>query len=152
MIRTALFSSFFALLLLAQPVFAQTCTPTCSSGTHCVYTGSGADVTQTGCIPNITNNGTVNEVIVTGTGHSSLTFADIVYTKIVPFVNNLIIPLLYILAFLFFIFGTFRYFFTGGEENREKGRAFILWSLIGMVAIFGVWGIVKVLLTIIPGA
>jgi hypothetical protein len=72
--------------------------------------------------------------------------------QIVPFVNNVIVPLLYILAFLFFVGGVAFYFFTGGEENRGKGRAFALWGLVGMVVIFGVWGIVKVLLSIIPGA
>lgn len=148
MIRTVLFSTFFALLFLAQPVFAQTCNPQCKSGTHCIYTTAAETTSQTACSP----DGVVDEVVVTGTAHPGLTFAQIVNEKIVPFVNNIIIPLLYILAFMFFIIGVARYFFTGGEENREKGRAFVLWSLIGMVAIFGIWGVVKVLLTIIPGA
>ncbi|MDB5195093.1 MAG: hypothetical protein JWO84_277 [Parcubacteria group bacterium] len=80
-----------------------------------------------------------------------MTFADLVNGHIVPFVDTAVIPLLYVLAFLFFVAGVARYFFTGGEENRQKGKAFVLWGLIGMVAIFGIWGIVRLLLTAIPG-
>lgn len=80
---------------------------------------------------------------------SGPTFADIVYKAIVPFVDGFVVPSLYILAFLFFLFGLFRYFFTGGEENRQTGKAFVMWGLIGMIAIFGVWGIVQLLLGVI---
>ncbi len=82
-----------------------------------------------------------------------LTFAQVVNGKggIVDFVDTYVVPLLYVLAFLFFVAGIARYFFTGGEENRQKGKAFVLWGLVGMVAIFGVWGVVHLLLSAIPG-
>lgn len=67
--------------------------------------------------------------------------------EIVKFVNASIIPLFYTLAFLFFVIGMVRFFFLGGEENREKGRQFMLWSIIGFVVMFSVWGIVRLLLT-----
>ena len=82
---------------------------------------------------------------------TTLTFQQVVDNHIVPFVDNAIIPLLYVLAFLFFLTGLVRYFFTGGAENREVARVYIMWSLIGMVAIFAIWGIVRLLLSIIPG-
>lgn len=77
------------------------------------------------------------------------TFAQVVSGDggIVYFFDTYVIPLLYALMFLFFVFGIFRYFYTGGEENREKGRVFVLWSLIGMVAVFSVWGVVNLLLS-----
>ncbi|MEK7602134.1 MAG: hypothetical protein AAB472_01455 [Patescibacteria group bacterium] len=78
------------------------------------------------------------------------TFEEWVNNTAVGFVDSYVIPLLYAVAFLVFMFGAFRYFFTGGEENREKGRAFLLWSIIGMVAIFSVWGVVNLLLTALP--
>ncbi len=81
-----------------------------------------------------------------------MTFADIVNNGIVPFIDGKVIPLLYALAFLLFTFGVFRYFFTGGDENRETGRTFVLWGLIGFVVLFGVWGIIRLLLSAIPGA
>ncbi len=82
----------------------------------------------------------------------ALTFEQLVNTKIVPLVDEAIVPLLYIVAFLVFLIGIVRYFFTGGAENREAGKAFALWGIIGMVAIFGIWGVVRVLLTVIPAA
>ena len=84
------------------------------------------------------------------TAGSGTTFADVVNSNIVPFFDLAVIPLFYALAFLFFLVGLVRYFFTGGEENREKGRAFALWGLIAMALIFSIWGIVKLLVSAIP--
>lgn len=78
--------------------------------------------------------------------YASQTFADVVNTGIVPLFDHFVIPLLYAVLFLLFVFGIMRYFFTGGEENREKGKQFALWGVIGMVAVFGVWGVVNILL------
>jgi len=83
---------------------------------------------------------------------SSLTFQGWVDGYVVKFVDTAVIPLLYILAFLFFLFGMVKYFFMGGAENREVGRTYALWAIIGMVVIFSVWGLVKLGLTLIPVA
>jgi hypothetical protein len=81
-----------------------------------------------------------------------MTFAELVYGKIVPFVDLFVVPLLYSVAFVLFVFGIFKFFFTGGEENREKGKQFALWGIIGLVVLFSLWGIVKLLLdSILPG-
>jgi uncharacterized membrane protein HdeD (DUF308 family) len=80
-----------------------------------------------------------------------MTFADLVYKEIVPFIDGRLIPLLYVIALLFFLFGILRFFFSGGEENREKGKMFALWGIIGFVVMFSVWSIVKILLDVIPG-
>src|SRR6266403_1489122 len=103
MIRSAIFLPlFFVLFLFAQPAFAQTCNPHCTSGTHCVFVGADETAsTPTQCIPNASADGTVDAITVTAAPKGT-TFAGIVNGKIVPFVNNYIIPLLYILAFLFF--------------------------------------------------
>lgn len=75
-----------------------------------------------------------------------MTFADIVYTKLVPFVDFAIVPLLYALAFLFFLIGVVRFLFSMEEEKRQEGKKFVVWALVGMVILFSVWGIVKLLL------
>lgn len=82
-----------------------------------------------------------------------MTFKDLVYTQIVPFIDGYVIQLLYVLAFLFFLYGIFKFFFLGaGEENRQKGKQFIVYGLIGLVVLFSVWGLVKLTLTsIFPG-
>lgn len=78
-----------------------------------------------------------------------MTFADFVYRVVVPIVDRGVIPFLYALAFLFFLFGVARFFFSESEENRKKGRDFALWGIFGFFILASVWGIVKLLLTVI---
>ena len=82
--------------------------------------------------------------------HAAKSFAAVT-EDIVALVNNSVVPLVYALAFLLFIFGMVRFFFFGGEENREKGKTFMIWGIIGFVVMFSVWGIVRLLLTALPG-
>lgn len=69
-------------------------------------------------------------------------------------IGNLVITLLYAFAFLFFIFGAFRYFFLKGADpkSREEGKMFMIWSVIGLAVIFSVWGLVRLAISIIPAA
>lgn len=151
MIRSLALAGILSLCLVlgGVPAYAATCSPACGSGNVCVDSSTGPT-----CEPVCVRDGncTLDEIVVTAPSRGGMTFADIVNDRIVPFVDGAVIPLLYVLAFLFFVIGVARYFFTGGEENRQKGKAFVLWGLIGMVAIFGVWGVVHLLLSAIPGA
>lgn len=81
-----------------------------------------------------------------------MTFADLVNQHFVPFVDYAIIPLLYALAFIFFLIGVVRLLFSLEEEKRNEGKKFVLWGLLGMVVLFAVWGIVKMLLGVLTGA
>ena len=74
-----------------------------------------------------------------------MTFAEIVDKQIVPF-GNTIISLFYALAFLFFLIGIVRLFFSHSEESRQSGRKFAIWGIVALVVLFSVWGIVRVLL------
>lgn len=65
---------------------------------------------------------------------------------IVGFVNTAVLPLLYALALLFFLVGMTRFFFLGGAENREQGKSFMIWGIIGLFVMFSVWGIVNMVL------
>jgi len=78
-----------------------------------------------------------------------MTFAQLV-DSLVKVVDTAVMPLLYALAFLLFLIGMMRFFFMEGEEGRQKGRAFMLWGMIGFVVLFGVWGIVRLLLSVLP--
>jgi len=80
-----------------------------------------------------------------------MSFADIVYKQIVPFIDGVLIPLLYAVALFFFLVGLLQFFFLGGEENREKGKKFAIWGIIGFVVMFSVWSLVKLLLDFLPG-
>lgn len=78
-----------------------------------------------------------------------MTFAQLVNGTIVPIVDRGIIPLLYALAFLFFLIGVARFFFSEDEESRTKGRQFALWGIIAFAVLFSVWGLVRLLLSVI---
>lgn len=59
-------------------------------------------------------------------------------------VNYLLVPGIITLAFLIFIWGAYKYFILGAENEgqRADGRKFLMWSLIGFVVIFSLWGLV----------
>ena len=79
-----------------------------------------------------------------------MTFASLV-SNLVSIISGSVVPFLYALAFLYFVWGVAQYVFLGGEEGRAKGRNKIIFGLLGLVIIFGVWGIVNVLLTVLTG-
>lgn len=64
--------------------------------------------------------------------------------SIIAFINSILVPVLLAIAVLTFIWGIYSYFFIGAnsEEKRKTGRDFLLWSIIGFVAIFSLWGLV----------
>ena len=77
------------------------------------------------------------------------TFSDFVTGFIVPFANQVIVPIIGALAFLAFIWGIFRYFFRDAADatSRAEGRMFAIWGIIGLVVIFSLWGLVNIFLT-----
>ncbi len=81
-----------------------------------------------------------------------MTFAQFVgsgSTGIIGLLNTVVVPVIFALAFLVFIYGVVKYLFiSGGEETkRTEGRNFMLWGIIGMVVLFSVWGLVSILLS-----
>lgn len=66
---------------------------------------------------------------------------------IIGLIDNVIVPLLFAIAFLYFVYGVYKYFILGADSDseRETGREFVLWSLIGFAVILSVWGLVNVL-------
>ena len=87
-----------------------------------------------------------------------MTFAQFIgsgSTGIIGIINNVIVPVLFALAFLVFIWGVIKYFFfkpMGADSFGERGgyaegRQFILWGILGLVLLFGVWGLLNMLLS-----
>ncbi|MEJ0053411.1 MAG: hypothetical protein WDN10_01635 [bacterium] len=79
-----------------------------------------------------------------------MTFAELV-NSIVAIIGGIVIPVVFALAGFAFLWGVFNYFIVGGadEDKRKEGRQFILWGLIGLVVMFGVWGLIRIGLSII---
>jgi hypothetical protein len=81
-----------------------------------------------------------------------MTFAQFVgsgSTGLIGAMNTVVVPVIFALAFLVFVWGVAKYFFlSGADENaRSEGRQFILWGIIGLVVLFAVWGFVNLLLS-----
>ncbi len=68
-------------------------------------------------------------------------------TDIIAFINNVLIPLVFAIALLVFLYGVFDYFILGGgdEGKREEGRKLMLWAIIGFVVMVSIFGIVNLI-------
>lgn len=68
-------------------------------------------------------------------------------TQITVFIDRYLIPLLFSLTLVVFIFGVYRYFIEGGgnDEKRKEGRTFLLYGIGGFVVMVAIWGIVNLL-------
>jgi len=69
------------------------------------------------------------------------------FGNIVLFINDTLVPLVFAIAFLVFIWGVFKYFILGGddEEKRKSGQQLMLYGIGGFVIMGSVWGIVNLL-------
>jgi len=57
-----------------------------------------------------------------------------------------IIPFLITLATAGFIYGIIKYFLNpDNEEQRKKGKSYMVWGIVGLFAMISVWGLVNVL-------
>ncbi|HUQ30218.1 MAG TPA: hypothetical protein VM103_01720 [Candidatus Paceibacterota bacterium] len=67
--------------------------------------------------------------------------------KVVDQIINPIILLLASAAFILFLWGVFEFIRDAEDEGkREEGRRAMLWGLIGLVIIFGAYGIINLAL------
>lgn len=61
-------------------------------------------------------------------------------------INTVLVPLLFAIAFIMFLYGVAKtYIFSHGEPGEvEQGHKLILWGLIGFAVMVSVWGLVNV--------
>ena len=66
---------------------------------------------------------------------------------ITTIINGVLVPLIFAIAFIVFIWGIFQYFILGGsnQEKREEGQKLMLYGLIGFFLMVSVWGLVSIL-------
>ncbi len=67
-------------------------------------------------------------------------------TYFIVFVDSFLVPLLFALAFISFLYGVYTYFFSisADAEKRNKGKAYVLYGIIGFFLMVSVWGIVNI--------
>ena len=73
-------------------------------------------------------------------------FQDLL-VNILDFSNDVLIPFILGIGFLFFVWGIFKYFIFGGanDEAKEQGKSLIIWATVGFVLIIIFWGVVNLL-------
>lgn len=72
---------------------------------------------------------------------------------IIDFINRVLVPFIFALAFALFLIGVFRFFFLRGADPkaRTEGRGFIIGSIIAFAVMLSVWGLVRIITGTVPG-
>lgn len=67
--------------------------------------------------------------------------------KVTSFINDILIPLVFAIALLVFIWGAFMYFIYGGgdPEKRKEGTQLMMYAVIGFVLMVSIFGIVNLI-------
>ena len=63
------------------------------------------------------------------------------------FINDILIPLVFAVALLFFLYGMFTYFISGVNnlDKKDDGKQYIIWSVVGFVLMVSILGVVNLL-------
>lgn len=91
-----------------------------------------------------TNTSTVTSTIKSCNFSKVTNFKDLVSTII----NCFLTPIVYLivsLSVLLFVWGVFRFIRSDGEEEKTRGKEFMLWGIIGLFVMISIWGIVAIL-------
>ena len=66
---------------------------------------------------------------------------------IINIINNVLVPVLFAVAFIVFLWGAFNTFILGSndEEVKTNGKNLMLWGLIGFFVMVSIWGLVNIL-------
>lgn len=66
---------------------------------------------------------------------------------IINTINNVLVPVLFAVAFIIFLWGAFWTFIVGANDSevKEKGKNLMLWGLIGFFVMVSIWGLVNIL-------
>ncbi len=61
------------------------------------------------------------------------------------YISTGFVPIIFTLAFIYFILGVIKYVISDSEKDKEKGRNFMIWGIVALFAMVSVWGLVKVI-------
>ena len=57
---------------------------------------------------------------------------------------NSAIPVIIVLGVFYFVWGVVSYVMSSDEEAKKTGKNRMIWGIIGLVVIVGMWGLVKI--------
>ena len=72
------------------------------------------------------------------------------FTSAKDIVTNILIPLAFTLALLFFFWGVAKYIWSAGDA-KEEGKKIMVWGVIALFVMSSIWGIINFLKTDIGG-
>ena len=66
---------------------------------------------------------------------------------IINTINYVLVPVLFAIAFIVFLWGAFQTFIVGAnsEDAKEDGKNLMLYGLIGFFVMVSIWGLVNIL-------
>lgn len=66
---------------------------------------------------------------------------------VIEVINDILVPIVFSIAFLVFVWGAAKYFIFSGasDEGKEQGRSLMIWGIIAFFVMVAVWGIVNLL-------
>lgn len=69
------------------------------------------------------------------------------FNNIIAVLGNVVVPFLWGIAFLMFVWNAIRYFVIEGhsEDGREKAKSLMIWSVAAFVFVSIFWGIINML-------
>ncbi len=118
-----------------------------------VVSGLGLDNQELAIInpTNIVNNNLQNtnstSCFATYSGKANPIISDVV-TYATCIIGSSIVPLLFILAIVAFIWGVIQYYLIGAQDSetkKAKGRDFMIWGILALTVMVSVWGLVQIL-------
>jgi hypothetical protein len=86
-----------------------------------------------------------------------LTYFETSGGGIADLIGNVLVPLVFGIAVLMFLWGVFKAFILGGsdEEKQKEGKQLMVYAIVGFVLMVALWGIVSLVVDIFglnPGA
>jgi uncharacterized membrane protein YidH (DUF202 family) len=60
------------------------------------------------------------------------------------FLQQYVVPFLFALAVVIFIYGIVKFMATQDSSEREQGKQMMLWGVIAIAVMFCVWGLVQI--------
>lgn len=67
------------------------------------------------------------------------------FGNITSFINNILIPFVFTLALLMFIWGMYRFFISKGEVDKQAGKDLAIYAVVAFVLMVSIWGIVNLI-------
>lgn len=69
-----------------------------------------------------------------------------IITYFACFINDYLIPFVFAIAILYFIYGVVKYvIMADSDKAREEGRKFMIYGVVALFVMISVWGLVNIL-------